>query len=335
MERILSKDEIAELLSAVRHGEIEIEQEPAQSKEKPQATRLDLIRIQGQGRWRVANFDILLDAFARNLGFSLTNRLQRSVSVKRTAINTMDFEQYLQQVSGHGSIGIIRLDPLRYGGLITLNEKISFALVEILLGGASDGKMTVPNRVMTAIEINVVKGALADACVDLEKAFRPLETLQAALVKVVTNPRLVTIVPPEAAVMVAEFEVTVNTLKGTMGVIIPLASLEPLRDKLREEGMFLSSGRGGAWSTQLRGEVEEMRVGLAAQLGTVSLTVRDILNFQVGDIIDLGFPLGSPLSVLVENVPKLAGQAGLRNGNKAVRITKRISNGVEHGKDRK
>jgi flagellar motor switch protein FliM len=335
VERILSKDEIAELLSAVRHGEIELEQESAESEEKPQPTRLDLIRIQGQGRWRVANFDIILDSYARNLGFSLTNRLQRSVSVKRTSINTMEFEPYLQQVSSRGSIAIIRLDPLRYGGLITFSEKISFALVEILLGGASDGQLTVPNRVMTAIEINVVKGAIADACLDLEKAFQPLETLQASLVKVVSNPRLVSIVPPEAAVMVAEFEVTVNTLKGTIGLVIPLASLEPLRDKLREEGMFMSSARGSAWSAQIHNEIEEMSVGLAAQLGSVTLSVREILNFEVGDVIELGFPPGSPLTVLVENKPKLEGHAGIRKGNKAIRVTNRISNGVDHGKDRR
>lgn len=333
MERILTKEEITELLSAVRHGEIDLDPEVEADEPAParEITKVELVRVQGHGRWRVANFDIILDAFARNFGISLTNRLQQAVSVRRTAIQTLEFEPFLQQLSGRGANAVLRLEPLRYGGVLTLDEVLSFALVEMLLGGPSEKQSKMPERALTAIETNILKGVVGDACNDLGKAFRALEALQPSLVKIVNNPRLVTIVPPDAVVMMAQFTVSINRLTGRVNLVIPLASLEPLREKLRQEAVF-PSANGGSWIPQMQDEIEEMEVPLSARVGTLSLSVREILNFRIGDIIDLNVDADAPLSVLVADKPKFLGIAGTRNGRKAVRLGNRIVNGAEHGK---
>lgn len=332
MERILTKEEISELLSAVHHGDIGLDDDIEAAAPTREISKIELVRIQGQGRWRVANFDIVLDAFARNFGTSLTNRLQRSVLVRRTATQTMEFDPFLQQLSGRGANAVLRLDPLRYGGVLTLDEGLSFGLVETLLGGSGDNLSTVPERAMTTIETNVLKGVVSDACLDLGKAFLPLETLQVSLVKIVSNPRLVTIVPPDAVAMVAQFTVSINRLAGKMALLIPLAALEPLREKLRLESSFLAVG-GENWALQVHEEVEKMEVDLSTCLGEISLSVREILNFQVGDILNLNSDPDAPMRVLVEGKSKFLGVAGIRNGRKAVRLNTRITNGDEHGKN--
>ncbi len=333
MERILSQEEITELLSAVRHGELGLEPEAEAEEPAPgrEISKIELVRVQGQGRWRVANFDIVLDAFARNFGTSLTNRLQQSVTVRRTAIQTMEFDPFLQQLSGRGANAVLRLEPLRYGGVLTLDETIAFPLVEVLLGGSGDKQTKMPERPLTAIETNILKGVVTDACQDLGKAFRSLETLQPTLVKIVNNPRLVTIVPPDAVVMVAQFSVSIQRLSGKLSLVIPLVSLEPMREKLRQEAAFPSTS-GGSWRPQVQNEMADMEVSIAARIGLVSLPVREILNFRVGDIINLETDPDAPLSVLVEDKPKFLGVAGIRNGRKAVRLGNRIANGADHGK---
>jgi flagellar motor switch protein FliM len=65
----------------------------------------------------------------------------------------------------------------------------------------------------------------------------------------------------------------------------------------------------------------------------ITLPVREILNFRVGDIINLNSDPDAPLSVLVEDKPKFLGVAGIRNGRKAVRLGNRIVNGADHGKN--
>lgn len=331
MERILTKEEIAELLSAVREGEIDMTLEEESVAAERSVSRLDLTRISAPGQRRIGNLDVIFDVFAQNCGISLTNRLQRSVTVRRGAIDSMPFDRLLQGFSGRGAIGIIRLDPLRWGGLINFDEKFCFYLVESLLGGA-EGRLMVPDRGLTAIEMHVVRGAISDACSDLSKAFRPLEKLEASVASIERDPRLVNIVPPDAQVLVVRFTLSVGGLSGEMALTLPHASLEPLREKLREGVSPFLHHRSDSWRNHFLGELHQMETEIAAQVGTVVLPVRDILNFQVGDIIELGCDPSAPLRLVVEGKSKFQGHAGVRNGRKAVRLTSRITNGVDHGK---
>ena len=70
--------------------------------------------------------------------------------------------------------------------------------------------------------------------------------------------------------------------------------------------------------------IVSMETEVSVEVGQVALKVRDILNFQVGDIIELGCASSAPLKVLVEGKPKFWGTAGTCNGNKAVRINNRL-----------
>ncbi len=332
MERILTKEEIAELLSAVREGEIETASEPDQPVAQRTVTCLDLVRGHGPGHWRVANFDIILDALARNCSISLTNRMQHSVSVKRVDIESVEFDPFLQTLKGHGAIGIIRLDPLKGGGLFIFDASLSFSLLEIMLGGSSGSKSVVMGRPMTAIEMNVIKSVMADVCIDLQKAFRPLQKLETSMMKIEVNPRMVNIFAPETEVLVAKFNVSVDSLSGTMSLVIPYFSLEPLREKLKDGILSISSTRDKSWFAFLETELANMETSVAAQFGEVTLKIRDILNFQVGDIIDLNSDPKKPLRIMVEQKPKFLALAGVRNGKKAIRIAGRLEQGVNDGK---
>jgi len=328
VERILSREEIQELISAVHQGTIQVDAEIAEPGAAP---RVDLLRTSAAGPRRFANLDIIFDSFAQNYSISLTNCLQRSVSVKRKALDNQTIEAYLQAVSGRGSIGVLRLEPLRWGGLIAFDETLSFFLVENLLGGGGDERLTVPDRPLTALERHVLKRALGDACPDLAKAFRSVIVLEPALLKVESDARMVNVVPPGAELLVARFVVHVGKLSAEMVVAIPHASLEPLRERLREGVAPPTSNREALWRPHVTAELAEMEAVLAVQVGTVVLQVRDILNFQIGDVLELGCDPNAPLRVAVEGKAKFTAQAGVRNGKKSVRITGRINNGVHNG----
>jgi flagellar motor switch protein FliM len=333
VEKILTKEEIAELLSAVRHGEIEIDAIPEDEPGRPisavaaKAEKCNLFRAEGPEGWRLPNFDLILDGFARNFAISLSNRFQRSVNIKLDALESMPFEVLLQKLSGRGSIGILQLEPLSGGGLLIFDEQLSFSLVEIVLGGSSDTEVVVPKRAMTAIELNVIRDVIASACPELDKGFVQFQELKAALVKVVSNLRLLNFVTLEAGVVAAHFHVCIDSLEGDITLVIPHSTLEPLQKKLQEKAIPPNMLQNSKWQKVVCDEVEQMEVGLEAMLASVSLRVRDILNFQVGDVIELACHPETPLKVLVEGRPKYYAMAGVQGGKKAIRIMGRIPNG--------
>jgi flagellar motor switch protein FliM len=324
LERILSKDEIAELLSAVKDGTLDTELESSDedySAPPRTVSGFSLVQNKSQSATRLANFDIVLDAFARNLSFSLSNRLQRAVSVLRESISSMEYETLIHECSNHELYGIISLDPLKKNGLFIFDASISFAQVEIMLGGVAEHAGDIPRRGMTTIEVNIIKDVIKEGCLELNKAFSPIEPLESDLMRVESNPRLVTIVPSDTEMMVASFRVKINEVSGLLRLAIPYSSLDPIREKLKSE--LGASTPGGQWRSHLVQEVEEMDVSVAARLAKITLTVRDILDLRVGDVLQLDCSPDQPVAVLVEGKAKFSGLAGLRDGKKAVRVLER------------
>ena len=60
---------------------------------------------------------------------------------------------------------------------------------------------------------------------------------------------------------------------------------------------------------------------LQIQIILANVDLQDIINLEIGDIIQLDRDATIPLDVLVEGVPKFKGIPGLVKGNRAIRIT--------------
>ncbi|SHJ81032.1 flagellar motor switch protein FliM [Malonomonas rubra DSM 5091] len=335
MEKILSKEEIADLLSAVRHGDISLDQEfgesdgvaPAVGGKRLRAEECNLFRADGPEGWKLQNFDLVLDSFSHNYAMALSTRFQRAVSIKLDAMESMTFEALLQRLSGRGAIGILQVEPLNGGGLLIYDEQLSYSLVEIVLGGSSEATISVPNRMMSAIELNVLRDVIVSACPELNKGFRQLIEIDSTLVKVVSNLRLLNFVMPEAGVVTARFRVVIDSLEGDITLVLPHAALEPLQRQQSNKSVPVSEMQNSKWRNLVCEELEQMSVELEAQLATLSLRVRDILNFQTGDVIELDCDPDTPLQVKVEGRPKFKAMAGVQGSKKAIRILGRIPYG--------
>ena len=332
MEKILSKEEISELLATVKEGDVDGDSGPTGAGGGRTITRLDLVSLPGPDKWNMPNLDIVLDAFARYFSASLTNRLQRSVAVQLSGIESMQFEPALQEVAPYGMVGILDMSPLKVGGLLIFDVKLAFAMLEMKLGGAAEGKeITLLDRNMTNMETDILSIIMEDSGPDLRKAFSPIESIQFSLLKIETNPRLVSIVTPETGVVSAQFTVTINEFSAVMTLVIPHESLEPMRERLRDTVLSLSSQQNDSWPESLRQNVCLLQTTVAGQIAQVRLKMRDILNFQVGDVLELGGQRNSQVKVLVGGQCKFRGVVGVRNGNKAVRINEIFLQGADNG----
>lgn len=333
VEKILSKEEIADLLSAVRHGDIDVESvgaEPGSGSGVRGASAVEhcnLFRADGAEGWKLKNYDLILDSFARNYALSLSTRFQRAAHIKLEAMESMSFDALLQRLSGRGAIGVLQLEPLSGGGLLVFDEQLSFSLVEMVLGGTSDDQTLVPSRGMSAIELNVIRDVISSGCPELNKGFFQLQEIEASLVEVVSNLRLLNFVSPEVGVVAARFKVTIDSLEGDITLVVPHSALEPLQKKQQIKAVPASAVQNSKWQSLVCDELDHMEVEIEARLAKLSLRVRDILNFQVGDVIDLGCKPDTPLQVMIEERPKFLGMAGVQGGKKAIRVMGRIPNG--------
>ena len=324
MEPILTKQEIAELLSAIKQGKVSIELDAGdRAAFEKEAKPLNLFQISAinEEQLRVPNFDIILDAFCQNYSISLTNQLQRTFSISKTSIDTFRFQEFLMQNKDVGAIGVLNLAPLKYGALIMIDQNMAFSLVEIMLGGGANEPGSVKlSRKLTTIELSVLKNIIGSACSDLDRAFKPLLETTTSLYKIENNSRMVSITDPDSEILVSTLTVNIGEASGVFKLVFPLATLEPLRDQLKEL-LNVNKSKHGLWTDILTEELHDLPMTLVAQSGIVTLTINEFLQLQEGSIIDLDYDPNTPLRVLVEDKLKFFAIPGVLSGKKAISLT--------------
>ncbi len=322
MDSILKKSEISELLNAIREGKVSLDLDADEQESFLACSPINLFQLTRPDReqFRIPNFDIILDLFCRSYATSLTNQLQRTFSITRTALDTHEFQKFMADKTQTGGIGILDMPPLKYGALIIIDPKLSFSMIEIMLGAASDMDSPSLERNLTTIELSILKTILTDVCRDLDKAFSQLLELNTSLIKLENNARLVSIVEPEAEVIVGTLLVKVGELSGQIYLVFPYATLEPLRDLLREL-LSIATVTRGTWQDVLEDEIQDVPSIVTAQSGTITLSVQQVLNMETGDILDLNYDPSAPLKVLVDEKVKFFAIPGTHNGKKAISLT--------------
>lgn len=323
MEPILTKEQIAELLIGIKSGQVSTDLKGEDlSVAQANVTPLNLFQVasSSDSQQRIPNLDIILDNFATNFGISLTNQLQRTVTITRTGIDTLEFQEYLLSQKDAGAIGVLSLDPLKNGALMVLDSELCFSLVEIMLGASTEIAPLQLDRKPTTIELNVLKSTMTKACSDINKAFAQVINLEASIVKVESNSRLVSIAEADSDVLAGRFQIKVGSLSGTFNLVFPVATLDPVREQLRDL-LTVKTVQQSGWQDLLLKELEKMSTTVIAQSGIITMPVRNVMQLTKGDIIDIDYDPNSPLKVLVEENLKFFAVPGTLNGKKAIHLT--------------
>lgn len=340
MEPLLSREEIADLLSAIKAGKISTDSVGngfSRPRQLLHGTEVDLFRtyerMAGSGEMRIPNLDIIIDSFARKYSTSLTNALQRNFTVERKEIATTNFQQSLQDLNNQGAVGIYSIAPLKHSCLFHFDPLMAFTLLEIMLGSSQSSESLALDRNLTTIEISILKTTLAAICQELQMAMRPIIDLQPQLTKVENNYRMVSIVEPETEVLVTLFNIRLaGEYCGEMRCIMPYPTLEPLREKFKAL-VTVTQAAANSWINLFAREALEMESKVIARSGLINMTIGTILDLQPGDIIDLHYNPDLPLTIMVEDQPLFLAIPGERNGKKAFHVTDRYRNqrGGIHG----
>ncbi len=330
MERILNQEEIDELLAAFDDGQIDARlSEDGGEKPRPAATAskhvasIDLTRGQNYSKWRIANLDVVFNSFARYYSIALSNSLQQGVSISKGEIVSRFFEDFLGALDNPGVLGAFSMDPLKGSGLFVFDRNLCFGLVEVLFGMPAESEFLFPNRDVSAIEANIIRSLISEGCQVFNRAFASLDYLNASLSRVETNPRMLNILAPDTEVIQVNFKAQLGTLEGEIMMIIPYFSLEPFKDKLRDEGIQLSEGKKESnWTRQLEKELQRMEIPVCATWGELTLSIQELLSLAEGDIISLDYNEAVPMTVMAGDQPKFGGQPGIQDGKKVVRLLK-------------
>lgn len=322
-EKILTKAEIEALLNAVFDGRIEPEKELA--KAEGSVVSYDLFNSDAHKGF-VPNLDIIYDSFIRYNRVTLSNRLRKSVEIKKIGARSYKFDDFLQTLPSPVCMGIFKIEPLKGAALVSFDSTLVLSLIDSLLGGTGSAKAPVANRMFTSIELRLMEKIVGDVLQDLEKAWAPLYATHMNLLRMEMNPRLISIVPPEYQIVTMSLKLQIEDISGNILFAIPYMTIDPIRDKLKVGMQFDLMAVDPQWSQRLSSEILEAPMETIVEMGNASITLRELLDLAPGDTIMLDKSSSGEMLVKIEGVPKYFGIPGIRHGNKAIQISKICSN---------
>ena len=311
---ILGQDEIDALMNGVGSGAIASEP-PA--PEKDEARGYDLGKSVRIVRGRMPTLEMINERFGRLLRTSLYNLLRQSPAISVGSVEILKFAEYVRQLHLPTSLNLVKFNPLRGTGLVILDPKLVFALVDAFFGG--DGRHAkIEGRDFTAIENRLIGSLLKDVFADLHEAWSHIVDLTLEKVGAEMNPHFANIVSPSEIVVVSRFNVDLDGVGGDLHVAMPYAMIEPLREVLNAGMQSDRVDHDDRWARTLQSEVGDAEVEIRALLGRSTITLSQLLNLRAGDVLSTDF--AGSLTVFAEDVPMFRGTFGLSQGQQAFRI---------------
>mgnify|MGYP000704444045 CR=1 FL=1 len=281
---------------------------------------------------RLPMLEVVFDRLVRLMSTSLRNFTSDNVEVSLDNIASVRFGDYLNSIPLPAMLSVFKAEEWDNYGLITVDSSLIYSIVDVLLGGRrGTAAMRIEGRPYTTIESSLVERMFHVMLGDLSAAFEPLSPVTFRFDRLETNPRFATISRPSNAAIVVRLRIDMEDRGGRLELLLPHATLEPVRELLLQMFAGEKFGRDTIWETHLAEELWITDVDLEAVIDTQVMRLRDVFDLKVGSRIMLSATQDTPVQLVCGNVPMYTGQMG-RKGNKvAVRIGDRFVKDPKNG----
>ena len=274
---------------------------------------------------RLPMLEIVFDRLLRMMSTSLRNLTSDNVEVSLDSITSIRFGDYLETIPMPAMISVFKAEEWDNYGLMISDSALIYSIVDVLLGGRrGTAAMRIEGRPYTTIERNLVERMVTVILSDLSAAFDPISPVTFRFDRLETNPRFATIARPANAAVLARLRIDMEDRGGRVELLLPYATLEPVRELLLQMFMGEKFGRDSIWETHLANELWSTDVELDAVLDQIVLSLNDVMNWRPGSQILLNAVPSSPINLRCGEIPLFIGGMGQKNGNMAIKIGKKL-----------
>ncbi|WP_150525591.1 flagellar motor switch protein FliM [Roseibium sediminis] len=274
---------------------------------------------------RLPMLEIVFDRLVRLTTTSLRNFTSDNVEVSLDSINSVRFGDYLNSIPLPAILGVFKAEEWDGFGMITVESSLIYSIIDVLLGGGrGTTAVRVEGRPYTTIETGLVHQMVSIILKDMEHAFAPLSPVHFNMERLETNPRFAAISRPANAAILVELRIDMEDRGGTVEIMMPYATLEPIRDLLLQMFMGEKFGRDPIWEGHLASEIHAATIQVDAVLHETHLPLGRILNLDVGQTLVFDREPTDPVTLKCGNIPLTEGTLGKVEDAIAIRVSKNL-----------
>jgi flagellar motor switch protein FliM len=321
-DNFLSQEEVDALLKGVTGDQDEADLQEDSSGVRPYnlATQERIVR------GRMPTLEIINERFARLLRIGLFNFLRRSAEVSVGTVKVSKYSEFIRNLVVPTNLNLTHMKPLRGTSLIVLDPGLVFLLVDNLFGGDGRFHTRVEGRDFTQTEQRIIHKILEIIYETYSKSWEPVYPVEFEYIRSEMNTQFANIATPNEVVVSTTFTIELGPVSGEMHICMPYSMIEPIRDLLTSslQGETLEIDK--RWVRLMTQQIQIAEVELVADLGSTRVTLGDILNMKVGDVIPLHIP--EIVSANVDGTPVMECKYGVFNGQYALRVEKLLNSSV-------
>ena len=316
----LSQEEVDALLKGVT-GEAD---EPPDASDEPSGVRTCNLATQERiVRGRMPTLELINERFARNLRIGLFNYMHRNAEISVGPVKVQKFGEFLRNLVVPTNVNLVKAKPLRGTGLFVLDPSLVFLVVDSLFGGDGRFQTRVEGRDFTPTEQRIIQGLLKVIFAECEKAWQPVFPLTFEYMRSETNSQFANIATPSDIMVTFTLNLEFNGAAAAMRVCLPYSMIEPIRETLNSAMQSDHVTSDKRWINLLATQVQGAEVELTANLGSASITLRQILAMTVGDVVPV--TINEFALACVSDAPVMECRYGVQNGQYALRVERFVA----------
>ncbi len=335
MADILSQDEIDALLEVVDGDEENISPDvalPAIEPESRQVMLYDFKRPNRVSKEQLRAIKGIHDKMARNLSSQISTVMRSIIEIQLQSVDQMTYGEFLMSLPSPTSFNIFSLKPLDGSGVLELNPSIAFPMIDRILGG--QGEAYDIERELTDIESSILDTVLRVVMQKLKDAWSSVIEIYPVITSKESSPNVVQIVAQNEIVIMVVLELTIGETSGMINIAYPVIFLESILSKLANKDIMLGEASAKkSRNSELKELVKRADITLEAMLGNATVSIRELLELEVGDVIKLNTPASEKAMVTIDNKEVFEAQIGVHRHHKTVKLTRIARNDKDEIKE--
>src|SRR5258707_566836 len=272
---------------------------------------------------RLPMLEIVFDRLVRLMTTSLRNFTSDNVEVSLDRITSVRFGDYMNSIPLPAVLCVFKAEEWENFGLATVESSLIYSMIDVLLGGRrGETSLRVEGRPYTTIETNLVKRLVEVVLTDAEQAFRPLSPVTFTIDRLETNPRFAAISRPANAAILVRLRIDMEDRGGNIELLLPYATIEPIRNVLLQMFMGEKFGRDPLWESHFAAEIAQAGIAGDAVLYEAEIPLKELMKLKVGDTLTLEIRREALGTVRCGDVTLTEGRMGRVGDRVAVRVAK-------------
>jgi flagellar motor switch protein FliM len=330
--QVLSQDEVDALLQGIANDQVPAS-EPNSSESlatsgNPQTpfasgdlTPYDFARGEISFIGRLPGLEAIFSNFSRRLQSMFASELGKSVDANFEGVEVLSYEKLIQSLPLPASIHAVRLEPLRGVGILVVEARLAFAMVELFFGGSSQKAMKVEGRDFTPIETRFLGKFVERMLRGMEESWQSVIQLKGRYLRSEMNPYLLNAAGMGDAMITATYTVNMSPISGAILFSLPLAAIEEVRGQLKSGLPAGDDPENVGIFQRSQQPLMEIELEVEAIVDTVSMSVGEIMGLRPGDIIQLNASGLDQVELRIEGKRKFTGKGAQRNGSKVLIVS--------------